>query len=289
MFKQILAVVAQESTVALGEDLDELPAILTENVQADAFGNKVPELPNFITLLHHYFEEAPWVQLLHAWENVVFAAIAACVISLALYLGARQRALVPGGWQNFVEFTGEKLLALIASVLGGEAKKYLPFLGTLFIYVLTMNLMGLVPFMKAPSSNLNTTVALALCVFALVQYLNIKNMGVKGFIYHLAGSPQNTLGWLLAPFMICLEILSQLARPVTLALRLFGNVLGEDILIGAFALFGLLLVKDTYLPIGIPLQLPFVFLALLLSSMQALVFTLLSAVYIQLSMPEEHH
>jgi F-type H+-transporting ATPase subunit a len=152
-----------------------------------------------------------------------------------------------------------------------------------------MNLFGLVPLMKAPSSNLNITIALALCVFVLVQFLNIKNMGIFGFIYHLAGSPKTIIEWALAPFLLLLELISQLARPVTLSLRLFGNVLGEDILIGTFALLGVTL-GITYFSVGLPLQIPFVFLALLTSTMQALVFTLLSTVYILLSSThkEEH-
>ena len=91
--------------------------------------------------------------------------------------------------------------------------------------------------------------------------------------------------------MFPIELLVQISRPFTLALRLFGNVLGEDILIAAFALFGIGLVASFNSPVGIPLQIPFMLFGMLTSVMQALVFSLLTAVYILLSMPhkEEDH
>jgi F-type H+-transporting ATPase subunit a len=148
-----------------------------------------------------------------------------------------------------------------------------------------MNLLGLVPLMSSPTSNLNITVALAICVFVLVQYLNIRNMGLKGFLYHLAGSPTNAVGWLIVPLMFPIELLTQLSRPVTLALRLFGNILGEKILVAFFAMVGITLLYF------FPIQIPFMFLGILTSVMQAMVFTLLTAIYILLSVPhtEEIH
>jgi F-type H+-transporting ATPase subunit a len=187
--------------------------------------------------------------------------------------------------QNGLEFLVEQFRQLVLGVLGPHGDKYLPFLGTLFIYIFVMNIFGIIPLMKSPSSSLNITVALALCVFGLVQYLQIKNMGFFGFMFHLAGSPKSLIEWLLAPLMFLLEVISQLARPVTLSLRLFGNILGEDILIGAFAALGVAVVAAYQSPVGIPLQLPFMFFVLLASFMQALVFTLLSTVYILLSIP----
>lgn len=249
--------------------------------------NEVPELPNLITFIYRYFEGAPWAKFLHRWEAVVFSLLLAAIMSLVFYFGTRKRELIPSGFQNFLEFLIENLRSLIVGIIGPQGEKHVPFLGTLFIYILAMNIAGLIPLMKSPSSNLNITAALAICVFFRVQYLNIKNMGLLGFLYHLAGSPKNGLEWALVPLMLPLELLTQFSRPITLALRLFGNVLGEDILIGAFALFGLGLVANFHSPVGLPLQIPFMFLAILTGFMQALVFTLLSSVYILLSIP--HH
>lgn len=267
--------------------------IALDNGEVDVpLAKAVPELPNFISILYHKFYGQPWATFLHHWEYIIFSLIVAVLISALFIAGASKKALIPKGLQNFVELIVEKFINLfILGVLGPSGMKYLPFLATLFVYILSMNIFGLIPLMKSPSSNLNITVALALCVFFLVQYLNFKNMGFFGFLYHMAGSPKNILGWLLAPIMFPLELITQLSRPLTLSLRLFGNVLGEDILIGAFTLFGLGLVAHYNPPVGVPLQIPFMFLALLTSTMQALVFTLLSTVYILLSMPhaDEKH
>lgn len=255
--------------------------------------NRLPELPNIITLLNHVFQEHPVIRFILQWENVFFSLLIATGISLLFYFGTRKRELIPSGLQNFLEYVVELIRSLITSILGPvEGEKYLPFLGTLFIYILTMNLFGIIPLMKSPSASLNTTVALALCVFCLVQYLNIKNMGLFGFFYHMAGEPKSIGGWIFAPFMLILELITQLARPVTLSLRLFGNVMGEDILLGIFAIFGITILASYNPPVGLPLQIPFMFVALLTSFMQALVFTLLSTIYIFLSMvqhEEKHH
>lgn len=253
--------------------------------------SRIPEVPNLITVIYNRFYDMPWAQFLHQWENVFFAIFIGLFISLIAYMGTRKREMIPKGLQNGLETIVEQFRKGIVNILGADGEKYVPFLGTLFIYILLMNWFGLVPFMKAPSSSLNITAALAICVFCLVQYLNIRNMGLFGFIYHMAGSPKDVVGWILSPIMLGMELISQLARPVTLALRLFGNVLGEDILIGAFALFGVAALSHWNSPVGLPLQLPFMFLGILTSLMQALVFTLLSTVYILLSVPhtEEKH
>lgn len=261
-----------------------LPTFLA---QMEGVEDRLPEVPNFITLFHNRFHDVSWVDFLHQWENVIFSFIIATVISIFFYIGTRKREMIPTGLQNFLEYGVEYFRKFIIEILGPRGERYVPFLGTLFIYILTMNLMGIVPFMKSPSASLNITVALALCVFGLVQYLNIKHMGFAGFIYHLAGSPKSALEWAMVPLMFPIEVLTQLTRPLTLALRLFGNVLGEDVLMGAFALFGIALLAGINSPVGVPLQLPFMFMALLFSAMQALVFTLLSTIYILLAMGHE--
>lgn len=247
--------------------------------------NSIPGFPNILTFLERALEDSTWSKYLHNWESIIFSFFIALVISLSFFLGSRSKEDIPGGFQNFLELIVETFRSLTISILGPDGEKYLPFLGTLFIYVLCMNLLGLIPLMASPTTNLNITVALAICVFVLVQYLNVKNMGWKGFLYHLAGSPTNSIGWAIAPLMFPIEVLTQISRPVTLALRLFGNILGEKILIAFFAMVGITLLYF------LPIQTPFMFLGVLTSIMQAMVFTLLTAIYILLSIPhsEEIH
>ncbi|KAF3362743.1 hypothetical protein PHSC3_000730 [Chlamydiales bacterium STE3] len=246
----------------------------------------VPEVPNIFTLLHKTFD-SPLTAFLHHWETFIFATIVAIFLSVIFHLASRNLQEIPSNLQNFAEWAIDILKKFIISILGSRGEQCVPFLGTLFLYILIMNWLAIIPFMKPPTSNFNITIALALCVFGLVQYLNFKSWGFLGFIYHMAGSPKSILDWLLVPLMLPIELLTQLTRPLTLALRLFGNVVGEDILIGAAALFGVYLLSSSSLVGGLPMQLPFLFLALLTGLMQALVFTLLSTIYILLSLPHE--
>ena len=246
---------------------------------------QIPESPNLITFIKTYFYDAPWAATLKHWDSIFFSILIAILLSLVFHLGSRKKELIPHGLQNFLELIVDSFRNFMVSILGPEGEKFVPFLGTLFIYILSMNLLGLIPLMKSPSSNLNITIALAICVFCLVQYLNIKNMGLKGFLYHLAGSPKDTIGWLIAPLMFPIELITQFSRPITLALRLFGNIFGEKILVGFFTVAAITLFYF------IPVQMPFMLLGLLTGIMQAMVFTLLSTIYILLSVPhtDEHH
>ena len=247
------------------------------------------EPPNMITLLHKAFEGSCWSRLLIRWEDNVFSILIAILVALLFHFGVRKKEMIPSGFQNFLEIITEQLMNVIYGILGTKGRKYVPFLGTLFIYILCMNLFGLIPLMKSPSVNLNITVAMAICVFVLVQYLNIKNMGIFGFIYHMAGSPKNALGWIMVPLMFPLELLTQISRPVTYRFVFLEIFLVKKVLIGYFTLLGVTLFALLHLPIpaGFPLQIPFMLLGILTSVMQALVFTLLAAVYILLSMPHD--
>ena len=161
-------------------------------------------------------------------------------------------------------------------------QKFTPFCGTLFLYILCMNMLGLVPGMKSPSSSISTTAALAICVFVYVQYTAVRSQGIFGYIDHLLGQPRDLIGFILIPIMLPIHIIGELARPLSLALRLFGNITGEDVLIAVFVGLGVASLAFLHLPIGLPLQIPFIFLAMITGTIQALVFSLLSIVYFSL-------
>jgi F-type H+-transporting ATPase subunit a len=249
------------------------------------------ELPNFLTFISEGIPNEKIGALLVDWQDPIFSVIIAVTISIVFYLGSRHRELMPRSFQNFLEYFAEVIESVANEIIGPQGRKFAPFIGRIFIYVLSMNWAGLVPLMKSPTSNISITVGLAICVFALVQYLNIKNMGFFGFIYHLAGSPKGALGWSLVPLMLPIEVITQFARPLTLSLRLCGNVLGEDIFIALTTIFGVYLLSHLMIPVGIPLELPFLLLGFFTGFLQALVFTLLTTIYILLSIPgadEEH-
>lgn len=246
-----------------------------------------PELGNIITLLHEKWGDVGFIKLLHVWENVVFSLIIVAIISVIAYLATRKKSIIPGTLQNVVEMVVEALDEFVKGVLGGSGRKYVPFIGTLFIYIFAMNMFGLIPGMKSPTSSINTTVALAVTVFFYVQYIGLKENGFLGYIDHLMGNPRGVVGIIMVPLMLPLHILGEFIRPVSLSLRLFGNILGEDSLIAAFVVLGIGAVSFFKLPFGVPLQFPFMLLAMLTGAIQALVFALLSTIYISLMLP--HH
>jgi len=126
-------------------------------------------------------------------------------------------------------------------------------------------------------------------VFVYVQFIGFKELGPLGWLDHMLGSPRDLTGWLLAPLMLPIHILGELAKPISLSCRLFGNIFGEDMLLVAFVSLGVTSLAFLHSPVGLPLQVPFLFLALLTSTLQAAVFMVLSTIYILLMLPHDDH
>jgi F-type H+-transporting ATPase subunit a len=245
---------------------------------------------NVITVLSRAFPEAGWAQFLHHYEAVIFALLVAALLCVVAYFASRNPRMIPGPLQNLVEMMVEGLFNFIAGIIGeAQAKRFVPFLGTLGLYIWCMNLFGLIPFMDSPTSSLNVTFALGLVVFIYVQWVGLRGLGVGGYVDHLLGQPRDLTGWMLAPLMLPIHLLGELAKPISLSCRLFGNIFGEDMLLVAFVSLGITALSFANLPIGLPLQLPFLLLALLTSTLQAAVFMVLSTIYILLMLPHEEH
>lgn len=241
------------------------------------------ELPNLVSLLHHCFPHQAIIQSLVRWENIFFSLSVASVIALIGFLGAKKGSLVPGKLQNSVESVIEGLDSFICGILGGYGREFTPFIGTLFIYIFVMNVLGTVPLFKSPTSSFGITLPLGIIVFGYVQYVGIRKLGFLNYLGHLAGEPRNIIGALLVPLMFFLHVVSECVKPLSLSLRLFGNIWGEDVLIAVFVGMGS--------RFFVPLHVPFLFLALLTSFVQATVFCLLTSIYISLMLPhgEERH
>ena len=240
-----------------------------------------PELPNFIGLLAKQFPDSAFIQHLVLWENVFFSLIIAVLLSVLAYLAARKTTAIPHGLQNVAEAIVGGLDAFVCGMLGSKGRRYTPFIGTLFIYILFMNLSGLVPFLKPSTSSWSTTLALGICVFVYVQYTAIKELGFFGYVDHLAGKPRGIFAFtLVIPILLfALHVLSELIKPISLSLRLRSNIWGDDVLLAVLAGFGLG---------GLPLFLFNMLMALLTAVVQTFVFCLLTTIYFALVMEEEH-
>ena len=196
--------------------------------------------------------------------------LAFVIIALLSIIGTRKMRLVPRGLQNVLEFIFESLYGIPELVMGPRGRKFAPFVCTFFLYIFVMNFMGLIPGLKSGTACLSITLGLAIVAFIAVQYFGFKAQGFR-YLAHFLG-PVPWLAWLILP----LELVSEFARPVSLSLRLYGNIFGEETMISTLA---------TQLhPLAAVLLLP---LQLLTIFLQAFVFTLLVTVYIALA-TEKH-
>lgn len=195
------------------------------------------------------------------------------VLAVMFWRATRRMELVPGGLQNFAELVVDGLRTFAANITGPRAAGFGPFVATLFIFIFMMNVLGLIPGFVSPTSNLNTTVALALTAFVAVQYAGIRAHGLFGYVKHLIGEP-----WWMFLIMMPVHIIGELAKPLSLAIRLFGNIFGEDMVIVVLAGFGVPLLMKYYLPI--PVQFPLMAFGLFTSFVQSLIFAALTAGYI---------
>ncbi len=258
-------------------------------------GGEHYELPNFMMYIHAFNRQAidGWLArvnaglppLLHIeWvniENLTYCLIVIIILSSFAITASRKRELRPKSRQYlFMENVLVGLYDFFSQVLGKDTRKYIPLVGTLFVYILCMNLFGLIPLMKSPTSVWGVNAAMAICVFFYVQWTAIVRNGFLGYFRHFVGEP-----WWMFPLMVPLHILEELIKPISLSLRLFGNILGEDTLLAVFA--GLIVLIPGV--INLPLHFPFMLMALIFSTVQALIFSMLAAIYIALMLPHEEH
>ena len=184
----------------------------------------------------------------------------------------------PGRFQAFLEFVVSSLDGFVRNIVGDQAKVLTPVIGTIFIFILSLNLIGIIPGFMSPTSNINTTVALALFAFLLVQYFGVRKHGLAYF-KHFLGEPL----WL-APLMLPIHIIGELARPLSLSIRLFGNIFGEDMVVAVL----ILIVTSVLGKFLIPLQFPMLLFAVFTSFVQALVFSMLVSIYIAVATEDQH-
>jgi F-type H+-transporting ATPase subunit a len=239
-------------------------------------------IPNILTFISESFA--------HHYEILFFALLMALMMVIAAFVLYRKRQMIPGPFQNLVEMLFEWLYDLVYAMLGEETDRYVPFIATLFMYIWFMNLMGLIPGLTSPTSAINATAALAITVFLYVQFIAMTRLGPLKYLHHLAGEPNSGVTWALVIINLPLHVVGEFVKPMSLALRLFGNILGEDILIAAMLMLGIMFLGIFGSPIGFPFQVPFYFLAMLTSTIQALVFAMLATSYIMMVVPhhEEH-
>ncbi len=177
----------------------------------------------------------------------------------------------PGKAQHLLEIGMESVNSMLDSFIGKHGRGYFPLMGGFAFFILVCNLITNVPGFQPPTADLNGTVALALMSFLYYNYIGFRTNGAR-YLRQFVGDPV----WL-APLMIPIELLSHISRPLSLSVRLFGNIFGEHTLAGVFFLL---------LPLGLPVI--FAPLGIFVSFMQAFVFTMLSMIYIAGALEHGH-
>ena len=207
---------------------------------------------------------------------VMILLIVAGVTVLGLVLRSRLSVENPGKLQIVLEDGIRALQGLLTDWIGPQGKRFLPLIATLGLFILIANYMGLVPGLMAPTSSINVTLGLALTTWVYYHVQGIKAQGLWAYLKHFAVPPGSPV--LLAPLMLVIEIISHLARVMSLSLRLFGNIFGEELVI---------LILFTIIPFIVPL--PMMLLGLVTGGLQAFIFVLLSIIYLQGAVAVEHH
>lgn len=227
---------------------------------------------------HHYYFLVEILSALglghfaHENAHVIHSWFVMALLIGGGYLLAKGIQMVPRKGQNLLEVIIGTLENFMVDITGPEGKAFFPYIATIFLYILVCNLLGLVPGFFSPTANLNTTLSMALCTFFLTHFIGIKFHGSK-YIKHFMGPV-----WALAPLMFVIELIGHFARVMSLSIRLFGNIFGKEKVLGIlFGLAGFALVP-----------LPILFLGILVSFIQAIVFMLLSIVYFAGAMEEAH-
>src|SRR6516162_1632979 len=175
-------------------------------------------------------EHPPIFRLPGIPDHVTYTWLVMIILAGLAFVGSRHLQLVPRGVQNFLEVVLEQFQQMIDDVMGPEGRRYLPLIATLGLFILTSNLMGLVPGLAGVTSNLNTNAACALVVFIAYHWIGVRKQGLIPYLKHFAGPVPLAL----KPLMFVIEIISHCARPLSLSLRLFGNMMAGHILLAIF-------------------------------------------------------
>jgi F-type H+-transporting ATPase subunit a len=203
---------------------------------------------------------------------VMIILISFGLMGFTLWVRRRLSVDNPGSVQQGLELLFDAVLSLMKDIVGPQSRRFFPILGALFLYILVGNLLGLVPGFMSPTSNINVTAGCALIMFVYYNYQGFRAHGFWKYMAHFAGP-----SLVIAPLLFVIEIISHFARPFSLSVRLFGNIHAEELIIAQL--------NDLFPFI---VTLPVMALALFASTVQALIFIVLSMVYIGAAVEHSH-
>ena len=213
--------------------------------------------------LGHFSHEYPWV--VYSWVVMITLIILGS-------LAVKSVAMIPSKLQNVFEILISGLEDFMVDITGDEVRWFFPLIATVFIYVLACNLAGLIPTFYPPTASLNTTASCALVVVFFTHCIGVKYHGAK-YIKHFLGPV-----WWMVPIILPIELIGHMARILSLTFRLFGNIMGHELVLGIL----FMLAGAFFAP------LPIMAMGIFVSIVQAFVFCLLSIMYFTGAMEHAH-
>ena len=218
------------------------------------------------------FELIGFGHFAHAYPWVIYSWFAMILLIIFAFLAVRKIDMIPSGVQNVFEILISGLEEFMVDITGEEGRAFFPLIATVFLYIATCNLLGLIPGFFPPTASINTTLSCALTVVVFTHVIGIKFHGAK-YIKHFMGPV-----WWLSPLIFVIELIGHVARILSLSIRLFGNITGHELVLGVL----FFLAGAFFAP------LPIMALGLFVAILQAFVFFLLSIIYFSGAMEEAH-
>lgn len=193
-------------------------------------------------------------------EAVVTTWVIMALLVAVSWLGLRKASVEAGPLQTALEVVIETISSQVADIMGQSSERYLPLIGTLFLFLVCANLSSVIPGAQAPTAHIETPAALAVIVFLSVHYYGIRAHGWRAYLRHYT-RPN--------PILLPLNVLSEITRTFSLMIRLFGNMMSHEFVLAIVAFLA-----------GLIVPIPFLVLGILIGLIQAYIFTVLAAVYI---------
>jgi F-type H+-transporting ATPase subunit a len=208
----------------------------------------------------------------HAYPHVLYSWFAVLLLIVFAVLATKRIEMIPAKAQNFFEVVISGMEEFMVDITGEEGRWFFPLIATVFLYIATCNLLGLIPGFYPPTASINTTASCAITVVVFTHILGVKYHGVK-YIKHFLGPI-----WWLIPIVLPIEIIGHLARILSLSFRLFGNITGHELVLAIL----FMLAGAFFAP------LPIMAMGIFVAFVQAFVFFLLSIMYFSGAMEEAH-
>ena len=230
-------------------------------------------------------EYQSWLAVLHKlgipeWipdSCLMFVFVVLCLCVFAFFAGRNLSLRKPGKFQIFAEWVVTSLSNFTESICPMEKKIMTPVMGSLFLFILCSNYIGNIPGFVSPTKDVMVTGTLAVMAFIFIEFMGFFRQGF-GYLKHFVGEPV----WLF-PINIPIHVIGELAKPISLTCRLYGNIYGEEMVVTVLMFLAIYVIKAPWFPLQLPLQV----FGLLTGFIQAFVFTLLVGIYVSMAVNHE--